>query len=156
MSSGPPRPLTAEGTTRARRILDAVGAHMTAVARTVRTTGYLAGVAAGAVLATYGPPYTGAYWLMGMFLAAGSLLAIIGTLWGRWAFELTGLPLVASALIQLAVLTIRDGPHGWVIVPSVGILAAFGILMLARWIDLFILARATARAHARDTPPVAP
>ena len=156
MSSGPPRPLTTEGMTRARRILDAIGAHMTAVARTVRTTGYLAGVAAGAVLAVYGPPYTGAYWLMGMFLAAGSLLAIIGTLWGRWAFELMGLPLVASALIQLAALTIRDGPHGWVIVPSVGIIGAFGILMLARWIDLFLLARATGRAHARDTPPVAP
>lgn len=132
-----------------REVLKIARTKLQHTARTVRLTGYSFCIGAGWLLATIGPPFVGLYWQMGITLLIGSTLSLIGTLDGRWAWELLGLPLLSATLVALALLTGRDAhtAPNWIWVPSVLILGAFGVLMLARWFDLFILAKASAWLH---------
>lgn len=119
---------------------------------TGRVSGYGMLVLAGSILATYGPPFTGAYWIMGSMLAIGASFACLGGLFDLWFGEFVGMPLMLSALLAFAYLTFIDGwdAVGWVVVPSVALLASFGTLMLARWLDLFSLVRASIHKRQAD------
>lgn len=68
------------------------------------------------------------------FLSLGGLLAAIGTFRQRWSGEFTGLPLLASALLAIAVTLLRwtEMPGLLVAAHTTMILAVVGLLG-ARW-----------------------
>ena len=119
----------------------------------VRLAGYVLCAIEGWMICVATSVFTGYYGPMGAFLLVGALLALVGSASGRWAPELIGLPLLASSLVALAVLTTRDAssaPH-WAWVPSVMILGGFGTLMWARWLDLLQTARGASWVHAQQS-----
>lgn len=119
-----------------------------AVVRTARTLGYSACAFAGAVVIGVGSPSFGTFYVtLGVFCLVGGTLAALGALTGRWIEELLGLPLLASAMIAFSLITARDvfPIDVWLGLPSVALLAAFGVLMLSRCIDVFALSRSLAR-----------
>ena len=143
--TGGRHPVTRARSTAARSIGEM--SKLAIAAWVIRLLGYGLCFVAGFAIVTVGPPFVGAYSWLGTVLAAGSLLALLGTASGRWAPELMGLPPLAGALTQLALITYRDTHilHGWLWVPSVALIGSFGFLMLARWLDLFELPKASAR-----------
>jgi hypothetical protein len=119
------------------------------VTRAMRCVAYVAIVLAGVglVLAdhVFGPWYNA----MGWFSIVGGVLCAAGVATGRWVGEYIGLPLLASAMFAFTALTYRDtfDAVGWVAVPSVALLAAYGILLTSRWLDVCAVVRA-AHGHA--------
>lgn len=92
------------------------------------------------------------YKTMGLWCLVGGVCCALGSASGRWAGEYTGLPLIGSAMFAFAVLTYRDTWEvaQWVSVPSILLLAAYGVLLTARWIDVAAVRRA-ARGYADAT-----
>lgn len=101
--------------------------------------GMLAG--AGGTIFYVGDPYPWRYVAMGLFLAVGATMCLLGQITDRWLGELMGLPLVGTAMMVFAVLTLRDSGWSEYTAPSIFVLTAFGLLFVLRWTDQFMLAR---------------
>lgn len=109
----------------------------------VRAGAYGMFTGAGATIWVVGdPPFPWRYSVMAIFLCLGGLLCLLGQLFDRWAGELLGLPLVATAMSVFAVLTVRDAGWNPISAPSVLMLGAVGVMFFMRWVDQFMLARA--------------
>lgn len=121
---------------------------LSAISRGIRAAGYASTAAGGGMIVYVGyPPFGTTYVVMGVFALIGGVLSSLGLLSGRWAPELLGLPLVSSAMVCLSLVTARDTfPYSVQVgLPSVLILAAFGILMTARFLEVLNLSRAAIR-----------
>lgn len=125
----------------------------TRIARWLRTTGYLAVMIAGGFI-LFLEPFGVFYNVMGFFCLLGGMLSALGAGTGRWGGEYLGLPLIGAAMLAFAGITYRDAwdTIGWVSVPSIALLLAYGILIAARWHDVSTVGRA-AREYANAEHP---
>lgn len=114
-------------------------AHRSRCIRGVLALSYALCAVSGALLlldhataqSTYGPlTYTGA-----VFMVLGGGLAAIGAFRGRWLGEFTGLPLLCSALLALAiqVLVQRWGLSPYIALANFNFLTGMAMGMTARW-----------------------
>lgn len=116
--------------------------------RCLRVLAYSALATAGLFIVVIAdPPFAPWYVAMGWFCLVGGALSGLGVLTGRWVGELLGLPLLGSAMGAFAVLTVRDAfpSGGWATTPSITILLSFGLMLGARWADVFSVAQ-----HAKE------
>jgi hypothetical protein len=105
--------------------------------------------AGGAMLLVGNPPFGPWYLAMAVTCVLGGLMSLLGQVSDRWAGELMGLPLLGTAMSAFGLLTYRDtAERGLIAAPSIFLLVAFGVLLLMRWVDLWMLAR-SARVLAR-------
>lgn len=86
--------------------------------------------------------------ILGALLALGSLASLFGAATNRWTGEYVGLPMVASALFAFGVLRGMDGHWSLVGVPAI-FLCGVGVLIVARWLDVDTLRRASEREMHR-------
>lgn len=115
--------------------------------------GYVALGAAGVASLTYAnaPLVQGAVGRVGfltwaIFLTGGGFACAIGKITGLWILELTGLPLLWSALFLYggAFLVINGGSAGRIALGM--LLLAFGCHLFARWKDVLNMVAATKAA----------
>lgn len=117
-------------------------------ARILRVIGYVSIAAAGTLLAIALPLGTadGVYVILCAWMGLGGLICAMGTAFDRWIGEFGGLPLLGTAMLAFAILTIRD--NGWtsIGVANLLLLAGLGLLFLARWRDVAAVYRSAAKA----------
>ena len=112
----------------------------------LRTVAYVAIALSGlAIILTDFPIF---YTIMGWWCLVGGLCSSMGSATGRWVGEFVGLPLLSSAMLTFAGLTYRDSwdAVGWVSIPSVLLLFAYGVLLAGRWLDVQAVGRAAKEA----------
>lgn len=118
------------------------------MSRSLRAVAYTLMVLAGAVI-VWQEPFGMYYKVMGVFCVVGGLTSALGAATDRWGGEYVGLPLISTAMLTFAGITIRDvyEQAGWLAVPSIALLVAFGGIVASRWIDVLAVRRA-ARDYA--------
>lgn len=122
--------------------------------RVISAVAYLLIVLAGIVLAlTLGdiPGIMEWLWLvMCVWLGLGGLAATVGQLTRRWTGEFVGLPLLASSLVGFGFLQGNLSDWHITVIPSVSLLWAFGLIVLARWRDVDALYRSARLAQRAE------
>lgn len=88
-------------------------------------------------------------WIWGIFLVAGAIFSIYGTVKDRWLPEWAGLPLQGFTMAGLVWALIAAGGNTARIAFAL-FLSSIVVMLAGRWWDLFVLGRSTWRIAKRE------
>ena len=73
--------------------------------------------------------------MLAAFLVVGGFSATVGAVSGRWAGEFIGLPLVATGLVSLGIISWSSSrtEAPWLAAGNLCLLTGFAVLLLGRW-----------------------